>query len=52
MARELDDQEIISLVEGEINSSSDFLDSEVSSQQSKAMEYFYGEPFGNEEEGR
>jgi len=52
MARELDDREIISLVEGEINSSSDFLDSEISSQQAKAMEYFYGEPFGNEEEGR
>lgn len=52
MARELDDKEIISLVEGEINGSSDYLDSEISAQQSKAMEYFYGEPFGNEEEGR
>ena len=52
MARELDDQEIISLVEGEINGSSDYLDSEISSQQAKAMEYFYGEPFGNEEDGR
>jgi hypothetical protein len=52
MARELDDQEIISLVEGEINGSSDYIDSEISAQQSKAMEYFYGEPFGNEEDGR
>ena len=52
MARELDDQEIISLVESEINGSSDYLDSEISAQQAKAMEYFYGEPFGNEEEGR
>ena len=52
MARELDDQEIISLVEGEINGSADYLDSEISSQQAKAMEYFYGEPFGNEEDGR
>jgi hypothetical protein len=52
MARELDDQEIISLVEGEINGSSDYIDSEISAQQAKAMEYFYGEPFGNEEDGR
>ena len=52
MARELVDQEIISLVEGEINGSADYLDSEISSQQAKAMEYFYGEPFGNEEDGR
>ena len=52
MARELDDEEIISLVDSEINGSSDYLDSEISSQQAKAMEYFYGEPFGNEEDGR
>ena len=52
MARELDDAEIISLVEGEINGSSDYLDSEISIQQAKAQEYFYGEPFGNEEDGR
>jgi hypothetical protein len=52
MARELDDQEIISLVDSEISSSSDYLDSEISSQQATAMEYFYGEPFGNEEDGR
>ena len=35
MARELDDQEIISLVESEMNGSSDYLDSEISSQQAK-----------------
>jgi len=52
MARELDDEEIISLVEGEINGSAEYLDSEVGSQQARAMEYFYGEPFGNEEDGR
>ena len=33
MARELDDEEIISLVEGEINGSAEYLDSEVGSQQ-------------------
>jgi hypothetical protein len=52
MARELDDSEIISLVESEIDGSADYLDSEISVQQAKAQEYFYGEPFGNEEDGR
>ena len=52
MAHNLDDDEILSMVEGEINGSSDYMDSEISSQREKAMEYFYGEPFGNEEEGR
>ena len=52
MARELDDQDILSLVDSEINGSSDYLDSEISAQQATAMEYFYGEPFGNEEDGR
>ena len=52
MARELDDDEIVALVDNEIYSSSDYLDSEVAAQQAEAQEYFYGEPFGNEEEGR
>ncbi len=58
MAYDLDDDEILSIVESEINGSSqingssDYMDSEVSSQREKAMEYFYGEPFGNEEDGR
>ena len=52
MATYLDDQEIISIVDSEINGSSTFLDSEISSQREKSMEYFYGEPFGNEEDGR
>ena len=52
MAYDLDDDEILSIVESEINGSADYMDSEVSSQREKAMEYFYGEPFGNEEDGR
>ena len=52
MAHNLDDDEILAMVEGEINGSSDYMDSEISSQREKAMEYFYGEPFGNEEDGR
>ena len=52
MATKLDDNEILALVEGEVNSSSGYQDSEISAQRERAMEYFYGEPFGNEEEGR
>ena len=52
MAHNLDDSEIISMVESEINGSSEYMDSEISTQREKAMEYFYGEPFGNEEDGR
>ena len=52
MAYDLDDDEILSIVESEKNGSADYMDSEVSSQREKAMEYFYGEPFGNEEDGR
>ena len=52
MAAYLDDNEIIALVDTEINGSSTYYDSEISSQREKSMEYFYGEPFGNEEDGR
>jgi len=52
MAVVLDDNEIISLVDSEVNGSSSYYDSEISTQRERAMEYFYGEPFGNEEEGR
>jgi hypothetical protein len=52
MAHNMTEEEIIGLVESEINGSSDYMDSEISSQRERAMEYFYGEPFGNEEDGR
>jgi hypothetical protein len=52
MAVALDDSEIIALVDTEINGSATYYDSEISSQREKSMEYFYGEPFGNEEDGR
>ena len=41
MAHNLDDSEIISMVESEINGSSDYMDSEISTQRETAMEYFY-----------
>lgn len=46
------DDEVLALVRGEADASSSYIDSEVSSQRERAQEYFYGEPFGNEEEGR
>jgi len=52
MAHNMTDDEIIGLVESEINGSSDYMDSEISQQREKAIEYFYGEPCGNEEDGR
>jgi len=48
----LSDSEILALINSEVTGSSGYLDSEISIQREKAMEYFYGEPFGNEEDGR
>jgi len=52
MAIDMDDNELLSVLGTEINGSSSFLDSEISTQREKSMQYFYGEPFGNEEDGR
>lgn len=52
MTTKLTDTEIAALVDMEVNGSSTYMDSEISSQREKAIEYFYGEPFGNEEDGR
>jgi hypothetical protein len=48
----LSDDEIVSILSGEVEDSSSFIDSEISTQRERSMEYFYGEPFGNEEDGR
>jgi len=52
VALEMSDEEILALVDTEINGSTSYLDSEIANQREKSMEYFYGEPFGNEEDGR
>jgi len=52
MSAKLSDEEVVGLVNTEVNGSVGYYDSEVSSQREKAMQYFYGEPFGNEEDGR
>ena len=49
---QLPDQEILSILQSEVTDSAGYLDSEISVQRQKAIEYFYGEPFGNEEDGR
>jgi len=49
---QMTDQEILALLQTEVTDSAGYLDSEISSQREKSMEYFYGEPFGNEEDGR
>ena len=48
----LSDDEIVSILSSEVEDSSSFIDSEISTQRERSMEYFYGEPFGNEEDGR
>jgi hypothetical protein len=48
----MSDDEILAIVDSEVEESSSFIDSEVSTQRKTAIEYFYGEPFGNEEDGR
>ena len=48
----LSNDEIVSILSSEVEDSSSFIDSEISTQRERSMEYFYGEPFGNEEDGR
>jgi len=46
------DNTLQSIIKGEIQSSATFLGGEISEQRRKAMEYYLGEPFGNEVEDR
>jgi hypothetical protein len=48
----LSDSEIRSLLDDEIRQAVGYDSSELSGQRKKALEYYYGEPFGNELEGR
>jgi hypothetical protein len=52
MAQKLTDQEIRALLDEEIRGAAGYSSSELSSQRRTALEYYYGEPFGNESEGR
>lgn len=52
-AREpMDDADLESLVGSELTDATSFVDSELSPVRARAIQYYRGEPFGNEEEGR
>jgi len=48
----MDDSELESLVGSELTDATSFVDSELSPVRARAIQYYRGEPFGNEEEGR
>lgn len=48
----MDDDELQGVVGKEIEDAIDYIDNWVSPQRSKATEYYRGDPFGNEEDGR
>lgn len=48
----MDDTEVLSYVEHWLNDSLDFASSELSYQRSESMKYYFGLPFGNEQEGK
>lgn len=48
----MDDTELESLVAGELTDATSFVDAELSPVRARAIQYYRGEPFGNEEEGR
>jgi hypothetical protein len=48
----MDDTELEALVGGELTDATSFIDAELSPVRARAIEYYRGEPFGNEEEGR
>ena len=52
MAEVMDDYQLNSIVSAEIRDSLNHFDSEYSQGRIKALDYYLGEPFGNEQEGR
>lgn len=48
----LSDEELVTLLESEISGAVGYLSTELSNQRKTALEYYYGEPFGNEVDGR
>jgi hypothetical protein len=50
--KKLSDAEIRALLDEEIRGAVGYASSELSEQRKTALEYYYGEPFGNESEGR
>lgn len=52
MAKTLTNSEITARLDEEIRGAAGYASSELSEQRKTALEYYYGEPFGNESEGR
>ena len=48
----MDELKLKSIVDAEIHNAMGFFSGELSKERSQAMKYYYGEPFGNEVEGR
>ncbi len=52
MAEKLTEEELVTRIRGEITDSLGYMGDTISQQREKAMSYYYGQPFGNEVEGR
>ena len=52
MAEKITEEELVGRIRDEITDSLGYMGDTISSQREKAMEYYYGLPFGNEVEGR
>lgn len=48
----MDEDEVLSYVEHWLNDSLDFASSELAHQRAESMRYYYGQPFGNEQDGK
>ncbi len=48
----MDESELQSVVQAELVDAVSFIDNDLSPNRARAIEYYRGEPFGNEEEGR
>ena len=48
----LTEPEIAAVLQSEIHSSLGYIGSDITNQRQKSLEYYFGEPFGNEQEGR
>jgi hypothetical protein len=50
--KKMSDSELSAIIDAQLRSSMGYLSGDLTSQRSKAMDYYLGEPFGNEVEGR
>jgi len=48
----LTEHEVAAVLQSEIHASLGYIGSDITSQRQKSLEYYFGEPFGNEQEGR